>query len=47
MKPEQLIGEATEYDKKAMLEAKKTKELVEKCKCFCQWCWWCAYFRHC
>ena len=28
MKPEQLIGEATEYDKKAMLEAKKTKELV-------------------
>ena len=35
MKLEQLIGEATEYDKKVMLEVKKNEELVEKCKCFC------------
>lgn len=46
MKLEHLIGEATEYDKKVMLET-KTEELVEKCKCFCQWCWWCARFRYC
>ena len=35
MKLEQLIGEATEYDKKAMLEIKKAEKLAEKCKCFC------------
>lgn len=29
---------------KSNARGKKTEELVEKCKCFCQWCWWCAYF---
>ena len=46
MKLEQLIGEATEYDKKAMLEAKRPKSWLKSVS-FCQWCWWCAYFRYC
>lgn len=35
MKLEQLIGEATEYDKKSDAGDKKAEKLAEKCKCFC------------
>ena len=34
MKPEQLIGEATEYDKKAMLEAKRPKSWLKSVSAF-------------
>ena len=34
MKPEQLIGEATEYDKKAMLEVKRPKSWLKSVSAF-------------
>lgn len=34
-----LIGETTEYDKKAALETRKPK-LVQKRKRICKWYWW-------
>ena len=43
MDMENLIGETTEYDKKAALEVKK---LVQKCQRFCEHAGRCADFRH-
>ena len=42
----QLIGEATEYDKKQALEV-KTKELVQERERLCQWHWWQTRMGHC
>ena len=35
-----LIGEATEYDKKEMLESKRPKSWLKSVSAFCQWHGW-------
>ena len=35
MNVDQLIGEATEYDKKTFARSQETQKLVQKCKCIC------------
>ena len=46
MDMENLIGETTEYDKKAALKVKKAQKLVQECQRFCEHAGRCADFRH-
>lgn len=45
MKVTDFIGEATEYDKKEMLEERKPRIWLKSVSALCKWHWWNIDFR--